>query len=82
MAVTSSTTSVAFFANAFSPIMPIKSFGIFAGVVIPMNYFLIVLFFPAATIIYEEKIHGKCSFYCGKVFKCCNPDSDKSEALN
>lgn len=82
IAVTSSTTSVAFFANAFSPIMPIKSFGIFAGVIVPMNYIVIVLLFPAATIIYEERIHGKCSFYCGKVFKCCSSDSDKVEALN
>lgn len=81
IAVTSSTTSVAFFANAFSPIMPIKSFGIFAGVIIQMNYILIVLFFPAATIIYEEKIHGKCSLYCGRIFSCCNKDADKVEVL-
>jgi len=81
IAVTSSTTSVAFFANAFSPIMPIKSFGIFAGVIIQMNYVLIVLFFPAATIIYEEKIHGKCSLYCGRIFSCCNKDADKVEVL-
>jgi len=77
IAVTSSTTSVAFIANAFSPIMPIKSFGIFAGAIIPMNYILICLIFPAAVIIYEEKIEGKCTLYCGRVFCCCKKkDSD------
>ena len=54
MAVTSSTTSVAFFANAFSPLMPIKAFGIFAGIIIPMNFFLVVLVFPSAVIISEN----------------------------
>ena len=53
MAVTSSTTAVAFFANFFSPIMPIKSFGLFAGIIIPMNYMLVCLLMPAI-IIYKE----------------------------
>ena len=53
MAVTSSTTSVAFFSNVFSPIMPIKSFGIIAGVIIPINYLLVVMFMPPATIYFE-----------------------------
>jgi len=61
MAVTSSTTSAAFFANAFSPLMPIKQFGIFAGVIIPVNYFLVVMFFPPATIFYERSIEGRIS---------------------
>lgn len=56
MAITSSTTSVAFFANIFSPILPIKSFGIFAGVIIPVNFVLVVLFMPPATIIFEDYI--------------------------
>jgi predicted RND superfamily exporter protein len=61
--VTSSTTSVAFFANAFSPIMPIKAFGIFAGVIIPINYILVVLFLPPATIFFEQHIEGRfCKF--------------------
>mmetsp|Transcript_2148 Transcript_2148/g.3212 ORF Transcript_2148/g.3212 Transcript_2148/m.3212 type:complete len:259 (+) Transcript_2148:706-1482(+) len=50
MAVTSSTTSVAFFANVFSPMMPIKSFGIIAGVIIPVNFFLVVILMPPAVI--------------------------------
>jgi len=56
MAITSSTTSVAFFANIFSPLLPIKTFGIFSGVIIPVNFFLVVMFMPPAAIIYEEYI--------------------------
>lgn len=67
MAVTSSTTSAAFFANAFSPLMPIKAFGIYAGIIIPANYFLVVMFFPPATIFYERHIHGKFSEFWVKM---------------
>ena len=54
--ITSSTTAVGFFANAFSPLMPIKAFGIFVGVIVPMNFLLVVTIFPAAVIIYDENI--------------------------
>uniref|UniRef100_A0A7S3CP63 SSD domain-containing protein n=1 Tax=Strombidium rassoulzadegani TaxID=1082188 RepID=A0A7S3CP63_9SPIT len=61
MAVTSSTTSVAFFANMFSPIMPIKSFGLLSGVIIPLNYLFVVIFMPCAVIFFEEKLqHTTC----------------------
>uniref|UniRef100_A0A7S3MTB7 SSD domain-containing protein n=1 Tax=Strombidium inclinatum TaxID=197538 RepID=A0A7S3MTB7_9SPIT len=55
MAVTSSTISVAFFANIFNPVMPIKSFGIIAGVIISINYFLVVMFMPPATVFFEKR---------------------------
>ena len=59
MAVTSSTTAVAFFANAFSPLLNIAAFGIFAGIIVPINYFLVVMIFPPAVIIYEKSILEK-----------------------
>jgi predicted RND superfamily exporter protein len=59
MAVTSSTTAVAFFANAFSPLLNIAAFGIFAGIIVPINYFLVVMIFPPAVIIYEKHITEK-----------------------
>jgi len=66
MAVTSTTTAVAFFANAFSPLMPIRSFGIFSGVIIPLNYFLVVMMMPSAAIIYEKyKFKTWCCCPCG-----------------
>jgi predicted RND superfamily exporter protein len=46
IAVTSSTTCVAFLANSFSKIMPIQAFGIYAGIIIPINYFLTSLLMP------------------------------------
>jgi predicted RND superfamily exporter protein len=62
MTVTSATTAAAFYANLISPIMPIKAFGVFAGTLIPINFFLIILMMPAAVIYYENKIKYK---------KCC-----------
>ena len=73
MAVTSSTTSVAFLANGFSPIMPIKAFGIYAAIIIPANYLLVVFIFPPAVIWYEDKVEGK--FFCWKKDK--NQNSPK-----
>ena len=62
MLVTSSTTAAAFLANVFSPIMPIKSFGIFSGVIVPANFLLVVCIFPSATIIYEDYFLPCCQF--------------------
>lgn len=54
--MTSSTTSVAFFGNAFCKIMPMRAFGIFAGVIVPVNFLLVVLFMPPALIWYEDHL--------------------------
>lgn len=51
MLATSFTTSVSFLANAFSPIMPIKSFGIFASILVPMNYAMVICYLPCLIII-------------------------------
>ena len=79
MAVTSSTTAVAFFVNITSQLMPIRAFGIFAGVIVLVNYFLVVMFFPPAILFYENYIDGKIS----KCFKCifgCPRTKDTEEA--
>ena len=70
MAVTSSTTAVAFIANYFSPLMPVQSFGIYAGIIVPVNYVFVVMIFPPATIFYEGCIEGTgwCCF--GRFMKC------------
>lgn len=59
MAITSSTTAVSFFANAISSIASISAFGIFAGIIVPVNYLLVIMIFPPAVIWYEEKILAK-----------------------
>lgn len=45
--VTSSTTSVAFAANAGSPLIPIKAFGIYASIIVVINYGMVVLVMPS-----------------------------------
>ena len=59
--ITSSTTSGAFLANAFNPIMPMASFGIYASILIIVNYMLIVLMFPPIIIWWEDNLTDK---YC------------------
>ena len=66
MTVTSATTAAAFFANLVSPIMPIRAFGIFAGTLIPINFFLVVFMMPPAVIIYER-------YFLLKKCCCCFP---------
>lgn len=62
--VTSSTTAVAFLANAFSSLMPVKSFGIYAAIIIPSNYLLVIMIFPSAIVFYDR-------YFDKYVFCCC-----------
>jgi len=59
MFVTSITTCVAFLANVFSPLMPVKAFGIFAAIIIPVNFVLVCWVFPALIMWKEWYIEGK-----------------------
>ena len=54
MLVTSITTAVSFFATCISPIMPIMSFGLFSGLVIIVNYFLIIFVLPCIYLFNEN----------------------------
>lgn len=47
IAVTSSTTAVAFLANATSAIRPIRAFGIYAAIIVPVNFLILILMMPA-----------------------------------
>ena len=76
MAVTSSTTAVAFFVNITSQLMPIRAFGIFAGVIVLVNYLLVVTFFPPAILFYESYIDGKISKCLLCIFGCPKPKSE------
>ena len=64
MSLTSSTTMAAFVANIFSPLMPIQSFGIYAGIIVPMQFFLVVLIFPSSVVFYELKMLKYCNCCC------------------
>lgn len=81
IAVTSSTTAVAFLANVLSPMMPIQSFGIYAAIIIPGNYLLIVLLFPPAVIIYENHFAKyKCCCCCPRQ-RSNQPNPEDAEAV-
>jgi len=70
---TSGTTAAAFLSNGFSSLMPISAFGYFAFVIIPVNYILIVLYYPAYLIVYEKhivKIEKKAMVFAKKLFTC------------
>lgn len=79
MAVTSSTTAVAFMANIFSTIMPIRGFGIYSGIIVPVNFFLVVMILPPAVILYERYIDGCWTRICCKIFFCCNRKKNVEE---
>ena len=59
MLVTSVTTAVSFLATCISPIMPIVSFGLFAALVISVNFLLIILVLPNIYLLYELQIRKR-----------------------
>lgn len=54
MTVTSFTTAAAFFVTATSPIMPISTLGVWAGLLILIQYFLVITVYPCALIIWHR----------------------------
>ena len=79
MAVTSSTTSVAFLANLASPMLPIRAFGVFAGVIVPVNYLLVCIVMPPAIIVYDKYLHGCCHSLCCLIFCCRKRKIDEAK---
>ena len=53
MFFTSLTTAVAFFANALSPLLAPQSFGIFAGLLVIVNYISVIVYFPTVVVIHH-----------------------------
>ena len=68
IAVTSSTTSVAFAANGFSPIIPIRAFGIYASIIVLVNYAMVVCIMPSVQIVYEDNYRHRCKG-CDNIMK-------------
>jgi len=54
MLVTSLTSAVAFAATTMSKIMPIRSFGIFATIIVPLVYLQTIIVQPFTYFIYEK----------------------------
>lgn len=62
--VTSSTTCVAFLSNAMSNIIPIKAFGLYAAIIIPVNFFIVITMLPPMLLFYDKYLSSR--FCCIK----------------
>ena len=87
MLFTSITTAVAFFANAISPLLATRSFGVFSGIVIIVNYISVILYFPTVVVMYHKKFEHLrwpcvqfCKKQCKKHCKCCKTDVHSEES--
>lgn len=69
IAVTSSTTAVAFLANAASDIRPIRGFGIFAAIIVPVNFFIVILIMPSVQVYHDRVFKHRCAY--SKICGCC-----------
>lgn len=78
MLVTSSTTAAAFVATSFSEIMPISTFGTFSAILVPMNFILVVLMFPAVMVIHDRFIKYKYCL-CLNGVMCCMKEVRKDD---
>lgn len=54
MTVTTVTTAAAFFVTATSSIMPISTLGVWAALLILLQFFLVITIYPSATIIWHR----------------------------
>lgn len=67
MAITSATTCAAFLCTLITPLTSIQSFGIFAAVVIFVDYVLVMSLFCTAVVIYHNRYEDSA------VWGCCCP---------
>ena len=54
MLVTSATTVISFFSNLSSSFIGVQTFGLFAGLLVTVNFISVCTFFPAAVLFYEK----------------------------
>ena len=52
--VTSFTTMAGFLSNSVSDLMPISSFGYFAAIIVPVNYFLVITAYPPMLVVHTR----------------------------
>lgn len=64
MTVTSLTTAAAFFITANSPIMPVSTFGVWAGILILVQFSLIISAYPCALVLWQKHIRGRICIVC------------------
>lgn len=57
---TSFTTATAFVATAFSPLMPIATFGVYAAITIVVNYLFVITLMPPVVVVAELYFSKNC----------------------
>lgn len=76
--MTSSTTCFAFLSNAFSDVRPIRGFGIFAAIIIPVNFLIVILVMPSVQIFHDRFLKKQFSY--AKLYKkACKEKMDNQE---
>jgi hypothetical protein len=79
MLVTSLTTAFAFFANVVSLIPPIRMFGLFTGLIVIINFLLVVTQFPSVVVFYEQVFapfsYKELLFKCMCCARCCDSNA-------
>ena len=68
--VTSFTTSAAFLATALSPLIPLRSFGIFSALVIFCVFAINAVVLPPLTVMYARNMLGRTWFESAKALTC------------
>merc|ERR1719343_889929 len=68
MAITSATTCSAFFRTLITPLAGVRAFGVFAAIVIFIDYVLVMSLFCTAVVIYHNKFEKPgCCFSCKNI---------------
>lgn len=70
MFATSCTTCISFVSNATSVFPAVSSFGVFAAVLVIMNYFAVISFFPAVTSVYHHTFRERWWDHPSLLFRC------------
>lgn len=64
--MTSFTTAAAFFSTATSPIVPISTFGVFAALLVLLQFVLVITLYPAVLIVWYRFWRGRKWYRCFK----------------
>jgi predicted RND superfamily exporter protein len=74
MLTTSATTAVSFLSTCINPIMPVVSFGLFASLVVTLNYIMLIVVVPSIYICYEVDVEPRTRW-----MNCCKKNKENEE---
>lgn len=60
MFYTSLTTMTAFLVGGISPVLPLRSFGFFTGILIAVNYISVLIYFPTVIVMHSLYFDNSC----------------------